>query len=428
MKPKNKLDKQVVDLSKKLKPLSKAEQSYVRNQLAQRGYMISRNRVFCTFCGHKDHAEAYKAKGDVICPVCKSKLSPVKTLFAQDRYFVTRTLMIGEFQVIQNFEITETHRKEQPLRIEWQHVNAFFILPNGKWTVISKLIDFYIDFYSGNVQYSSMLEPRNKQTSERYLMYYTAHVFDNGLHPILKRNGLDIDQYNASRLQRFNLLVLNLFNDNKVEHLLKVRQWALLNAYLGDNRDMDKYWDQVKICIRHQYEITDIEMWTDYLENLEYFNKDMRSPHYLCPDDLKAAHDRYMRKRRAAEQAKKLAEQIKNMARDNEAYVKRLGELLTLKFENKKVIVEPIKTVYDFQKLSVDMDICIFENKHYMKEDLLLLTATDKKTNELEVLSINLYNATIREMRGHSNKDSNLRSTVNNLIAKNRKAIKSLTI
>lgn len=423
MKAKTKIDKDIVSLSHKLKPLTLKELKYLKVNLADRLYMISRNRIYCSYCGHKDIEDRYKKQEDnLICPVCRSSLKRAKYLREHDGFFVSRTLLLDKYQVVQNFEITEIHKKGLPVKLYWQTLNAFFILPNGKWSMISKLISRY----NLNANHASLLEPRKKNTKLVYVRHFTSHVFNKGIHPLLKRNGLDIEKFNANtKLKAFNRLCIDLFTDNNVEYLLKVEQWEILHNYLMEDH-IKGYLPEIKIVIRHNYTITDIKMWCDYIDLLEYFNKDLHSPYYLCPANLKEVHDRYVIKKRKEERAKDLAEQNAKIETYNSMYIERLGKLLSLKFENQKVVIEPFKNVYQFRDLGERLKLCIYENQYFNKNNILLFTAIDKKEQKTEVLAVNLEHISLSEIRGYDNEDSVLKPAAVRLIAKHKKEIKAI--
>lgn len=423
MKAKTKMDKEIVILSHKLKPLTAKELKYLKDNIADRYYMISRNRIYCSYCGHKDMKDRYKKNDDkLICPRCKSSLKFNKYLHHSEKYFVSRTLLLGDYQVIQNFEISEIHSRGTELRLPWYHLNSFFILPNGKWSMISKIISCY----SFNVINGSKLEPRRNKLKLAYARHYTSHVFNKGIHPILERNGLDIDAFNANtKLRCFYKLCIDLFTDNDAEYLLKVRRWDLLHYYLLYDK-IKGYLAELKIVVRHNYIIEDMNMWCDYIDLLEYFNKDLHSPYYLCPANLKEAHDRYVIKKRNVERAKKIIEQNAMIESANEMYQKRFAELLSLKFENTKIVVEPFKSVHEIRELGEKLKLCIYENEYHNKNNILLFTATDKKEEKIEVLAVDLPDGSISDIRGYDNEDSVLKPTVTRLINKHKKEIKAI--
>lgn len=60
---------------------------------------------------------------------------------------------------------------------------------------------------------------------------------------------------------------------------------------------ISRYWPSMKICRRHGYHISDYTIWIDHIDLLLHFNKDIRSPKFICPEDLNKEHNRLVRKR-----------------------------------------------------------------------------------------------------------------------------------
>jgi len=73
-----------------------------------------------------------------------------------------------------------------------------------------------------------------------------------------------------------------LLTDSRVETLLKAGRTDHLRYFLGNKKAFEELWQSYKIAVRKGYDITDISLWSDYVDN----------PKYLCPTDLKGEHDR----------------------------------------------------------------------------------------------------------------------------------------
>ena len=54
----------------------------------------------------------------------------------------------------------------------------------------------------------------------------------------------------------------------------------------------------LRSLFQHNYKITDASTWYDMLDALEYCGKDLKSK-FICPDNLKEAHDLWIAKKRA---------------------------------------------------------------------------------------------------------------------------------
>ena len=81
--------------------------------------------------------------------------------------------------------------------------------------------------------------------------------------------------------------------NSRAETLLKTKQLSLLNYFEETRyRDIEDYWSAIRICIRNGYNVTDASMWCDIVNMLRRLGKDIHNPKFVCPEDLKAEHDR----------------------------------------------------------------------------------------------------------------------------------------
>ena len=115
--------------------------------------------------------------------------------------------------------------------------------------------------------------------------------------PELKRTGYKKALYGQKPLDLFRTLL----TDSKAETLLKTGYTKLLKRIMDTGwKNIDNYWQSIRICIRNGYKIKDATMWCDYIDLLRFFGKDLHNAKYVCPNDLKAEHDRYVIKKAKA--------------------------------------------------------------------------------------------------------------------------------
>lgn len=104
----------------------------------------------------------------------------------------------------------------------------------------------------------------------------------------------------------------------KVNEIELLRYLCIRPAYKAD---INTYWSTIKIANRNGYKVEDAQMWMDYIKMLERCGKDIQSPKYISPANLKEAHDEYVEKVRSLEDKKKRAEDIRK-AHEREASFK----------------------------------------------------------------------------------------------------------
>jgi len=63
-------------------------------------------------------------------------------------------------------------------------------------------------------------------------------------------------------------------------------------------------------------------MWRDTIDLLRHFGKDINSPKYVCPADLKAEYDRLVEKRNRQRERERTEEQRRKAIEDEKQYLK----------------------------------------------------------------------------------------------------------
>lgn len=123
--------------------------------------------------------------------------------------------------------------------------------------------------------FDSEMEIRSKNASYDYVPVYATYPKCRVL-PMVKRNGFngfhDTDPYD---------LLKGLMFDNKVETLVKTRQYGLLSYYLYRSRYRRDSRQLIKICLRHGYKVKNAVTWADHIDTLERLGMDIHNPLYV---------------------------------------------------------------------------------------------------------------------------------------------------
>ena len=236
----------------------------------------------------------------------------------------------------------------------------------------------------------------------------------------ISRNGFKGNCHGMHPLELFR----SILTDCKAETLLKVGQHELLKHFLHrSSRNIDTYWNSVRICIRNGYTIEDGSMWCDYIDQLNFFGKDTNSPKYVCPDNLHKQHDLYMKKKEAYVERQQLEEK-RQKARENEAKFKELkAKFFGISFTDGTIQVRVLESVNEFMEEGRAMHHCVFNGEYYLKENSLILSATiDGK--RIETIEISLKTLKVVQSRGVCNKNTEYHDQIINLVNKNRRLIR----
>ena len=187
-----------------------------------------------------------------------------------------------------------------------------WITADNKETVIAKAM---------NMESRGWVHTTDMSIKQSGNIYY-SHSYDiDGyvypkvkLLPILRRNGLRTSFHGVTP----GMLIRALLGESKyAEMLLKTKQYGMLELYMYRG-GLSHPW-AVNICNRNGYIIKDGSMYDDYLRLLDYFHLDTHNAHYVCPKNLKKAHDKHTWKKRKIEARERMErERIERMKKEKE--------------------------------------------------------------------------------------------------------------
>ena len=436
MKPRTKLQHQVYSLSKDLPAISEAQEKWAfKYCLDHVGYRTKKS-VFCLDCGNVWNG-SQKVK-QLVCPACGTKLKiqdTTKKHFRQTSTKIAIVDVIDGFQVIRHFEIWSHHKAgEKPVQSTHEIVQQWF--KPGEEVVIIGRIQFM-----GNLSYTGDMEIRGSSTGYRGTNYYpwTHFVYPKSkCLPIYKRNGF------TSKVKDINVLTLfrKLLHDSMCETLIKAKQYDLLSCRIGNREhSVYKFWNSIKIAIRNNYKIKDGITWLDYLELASYFKKDLHNQKYVCPKNLKAAHDLLVKRKQAIDKvqdeiraAQNAVRQRENAIRqaeikrikdemDSSKYIEEKNKFFDLVFTEGNLSIRVLKSLEEFKEEGKIHIHCVFTNDYFNKKDSLILSASVGGI-PAETVEVSLSQMRIDQSRGYDNKPSKYHERIIDLVQKNMRLIK----
>lgn len=339
MKPKNKFQQQVVEASKTLSAITNEQIQWgYDNAIQYLGYRSKKGIVTCSKCRH-----SWQGAGGLIttilgcnCPNCKSKLTvkaTAKRTF-NDSYYMTVIDAHKGYQVLRTIMLGYTSKIGELPKYNASEVMQRWIAYDGKYCTFAKLRQTMGTMYYDSWIFHTSLELR--QEIDVYNRIYTGTVYPKQkLIPELKRTGYKKVLYNQKPLDLFRILL----TDSKAETLIKTKQAKLLKRILDSGwKNIDNYWQSIRICIRNNYTIKDATLWCDYIDLLRFFGKDLHNARYVCPDNLKAEHDRYVIKKAKADAQLEIEKQLAKEADYKEAKAKFFGLMFSDGLINVRVL------------------------------------------------------------------------------------------
>lgn len=427
MKPRNKLQRMVLENSKKLPQLSTYQKKQVEKHIVPHIAKLNSKREYtCMDCGKSWKGD--KKVDTVTCPHCFTKLTVEKDRkrkIVYKDYFAIVT-RCGGFQVIRMFYLHATLRKGK--KVTWWADEAFqrWITSDGKEIIVGRKRN-YISYYVDSWDWSSNLEVRPEHYAHSVCpSKIIGHVYTI---PRLVRNGFngDFHGYNPARV------IKNLLTNNKIETLWKAGQFQLAGYFMSSSYSLDLHWPSVKIAIRNNYTVEDASVWCDMLSSLSYMEKDVRNPQFICPNDLNEAHDYWQQKRQAKEERARRQRQrqceiddenkylsnTKQVLKDERKYQKAKSRYFDLEFKDQEITVKPLTSIKEFIDEWHAMHHCVFTNKYYQKEQSLILHALVDGIS-IATIEVDIDNLEIIQCRGVHNSVPPLKDRIITLIESNK--------
>jgi DNA-directed RNA polymerase subunit RPC12/RpoP len=412
MKPKNKLQAQVLALSKKLPSISETQVKWAyQNCMLHIGQRTKKGVVSCLECGHS-WTDTTTEK-HCTCPHCGTKLQVSDTrqrVFKEYEYFCIVTAC-GGFQVLRFFYIQSYAKVGKKAQYFHSEVIQRWIAPNGKFATMARLRP--MTCFADTWIFQSAMEIRPEKT-----LYNAIPICiypRQRLIPELKRSGYKRPIDKITPFDLFRTLLLH----SRAETLLKAGQTKLLTFFAGRGFDkINNYWSSVKICLRNGYTIEDVSMWCDYIDLLRFFGKDLHNAKYVCPADLKAEHDLYVKKKREWQERERRAENQKK-ALENEAIFKEMkSRFFGIQFTDGVIEVRTLDSVEEIMHEGDAMHHCVFASEYHLKPDSLILSAC-VNGQRIETVEFSLSQMQVLQSRGVCNKNTEYHDQIINLVEKN---------
>lgn len=306
MKPKTKEEIKVWNLSSKLAPITPTQRKWAVNKIDFHYAYVNNRNSWCSECGQPLNLSLSTRLVDIldddqkttVCPHCGKKLVVKEHSLGSVHYdcaYVTVATTCSGYQVFRHFWIKKEARKHRQSEISIFETVQNWISDSGKSTVIARDVSIYgarcNDCWNFNLPMSIKHKKHDYYGYDIYAINPDFIYPHKRIVPTLKRNGFKGDFFDIAP----SVLASNLLNNPHCEFLAKTNQISMLRLVCNSHREIP-YKFAVNICNRNRYIIKDADLWVDMMHALEYLGKDLHSPHYICPFDLRSAHDKFDRR------------------------------------------------------------------------------------------------------------------------------------
>lgn len=403
-------------LSGELSPITEAQIKWsYRNCIEHIGRRTNKGVISCLECGHSWTDKA--AKKHCTCPQCNIKLVVKDTkqrVFDDYQYLCTVTDCSG-FQVLRFIYID--YRAKVGTKAQYFHSEVVqrWIAPDGKYATMSRLrpTGFFVYTWS----FGSPLEIRPEKAL--YNIIPTCVYPRQKLIPEIKRSGYENRFYGLTPFDLFQYILA----ENKAETLLKTGQTGLLKFFASNtSRNVADYWASIRICIRGSYKPGDASLWCDYMDLLRFFGKDLHNAKFVCPADLKAEHDKYVKKKKDYMERQR-REKARTKALENEAKFQEMkSRFFGIRFTDGLIEVQVLESVEEVMLEGDSLHHCVFTNEYHIKPDSLILSARIND-QRLETVEFSLVKLQVLQSRGLCNENTKYHNRIIKLVEKNMPVI-----
>lgn len=401
MKAKNKYQQKIVELSNQLSAITTSQRKFSKSKSGKYASSFY-SKIKCHECLNVWKPKIPSEK--VTCPSCNSNLKLVnnsKGIFASYVYVFDR---IENFQVVRVLCARKEIFPNEKASVYHDEVVQHWIDENGKRTIMGvKQIRFSSYYNFDSWEYNGELSIKEPFGYNNPYMIYTPFIYPKmKLLSSLKRNGFKTSTHGFNAETLFS----GLLSNTSVETLFKANQFILAYAAMKQTKKVTKYWKSIKISIRNSYKIKDSSLWFDYLELLDFFNKDLSNPKYVCPANLKAEHNKLVDKK-----------VVKEDTEYNVRYEKEKAHLFNFSISKEKISIEPLRSIKEFKEEGEELEHCVYKNEYYKRKKSLVLSAK-YEGKRIETIEIDLNSGSINQCHGFDNNDSKFHDEILRLIQK----------
>ena len=418
MKPRNKFEQAVLAQSKYLRSITKAQTQWAfRECIEHFAYRLPKGKSTCMDCGYS--WQMIEPTEHCTCPQCGAGLEVITTRarkLKQRQYFTVLTTS-GGYQVLRMYLLIAGMEKGYQATSSVMEIGQYWWDERGRQSIVAvqRTMGHYIDSFA---YYSPMAIRRD---NEAYRFVARCPVCPKvKLSDTLKRNGFEGKYYGIAP----SSLIPALLTDSRAETLLKAGRTEHLRYFLSRARTIDEYWPAYKITLRRGYDITDIALWCDYVDMLRRLGKDTHNAHYVCPEDLQAAHDTAQRKLQAQREKEAEAQRRQKAIENEERFQALKAPFFGIAFTDGTIQIRVLESVQEYIEEGQALHHCVFTNEYHLKEQSLILSARIEG-KRIETIEVSLETMEVLQCRGLQNKNTEYHDRIIDLVHRNIKQIQS---
>ena len=409
------------ELAQQLPPLPKKLVDEGFKKFKDVGYTVPRRghktEVWCQCCGHREQTRGTLAElTDFVCPSCGRKLTLEETLSKYSKYhgeahWFTYIDHFQGIQVARTFEFRRTNSDNDPTSHGVRELFQNWAAPNGREIITSRPYtrSIYGEQFDSSKPY--WIAKHNDSYTGQYAFSDTFDIsatstfFSARLLPELKRDGFTRPFISRLVFQGYNYIKVaaRMGTDKAFVTALKTG-YETLALYIADSGV--KFPPHVfRIMHRNHYKPKDVKMFCEYIADCVFCGVDTHNAHYVCPADLREAHQKMMQKKARIEGERAMKKKLAAITQAEPKYQKLREAFFGLLFQGNGIKVFTAPSVASIYAEGKAMHHCVFTNGYYESANSLIMFARDAKTGDpIETVEVNLKTFSIAQSRGLQNK------------------------
>lgn len=412
MKPRTQFQHSVVSANEQIQPISQKQIEWAETKLTPHfSFRTKGKENVCSECGESFIYD--QATKTCRCPHCGTllKIQDTRKKNISHRSYFSSLEIVNGIQVQRVFQLNSTFYKGQRAVRSGMELLRLWFDGEGQSAVTSKKrrpFSYYLDAFFSESEIE--LRPNNP---DYLLIADTAIAPKAQIHPFFAKKGVTKRLLNKVSP---SLLLTDITRNPHFETIAKLNRAKDL-AYFLDNPGADKkVWNAYRITIRRKYDIKDISLWIDLVSALQYLGKDITNDHYVCPDNLKIAHDYWCNKRAEKQTKERIEKEYKQLVKNEETFAKMKSKFFDINITDGLINIVVLDSVRAFIEEGKMMHHCVAG--YWDREDSLVLSAriNDKR---IETIEVNLNTLKVVQSRAVCNGISEHHERILNLVNSN---------
>ncbi len=426
MKPRTAFQKRVVAVNGSLRTIGEKHFVEVYNRTCEHiAFQNKQKTLICGDCGELIEKAKRNRKGEVVCPHCGKRLKPLENRRWSDKqaYYIMAIDHAKGFQILRYYLLYTNFRKGKAAELVPWELFRVFIADNGQRAVCARMRSSFC-YYRDQWRFDTKIELRQVNQQWPYTPYDLrawANLKARRLSPKAKLVGLNVPDKDFPSAET----ICKLFSDNRFETIWKAGMHEM--AYRLNEQTMNALWPAIKICLRNHYQPANVSDYIDYVQQLIRLGKDTHNAHYVCPNDLAAAHDQTNEAIRKMLAKEKYEQEKQRIALAEKAYAQWITPFLSLNLQNKQFNIAVLPTVQSFYEEGQTMHHCVYSNRYYERKDSLILSCRDKQNHRLATIEIGLPKGNVKQVRAACNRVPEQYDSIVQLLNQQSKQIRQLS-